>query len=269
MVTGVIYLYTSPSGKHYVGQTINEPHRRSTWFCEKRYAGRSINKARAKYGPYAFKYDILFRKTYNSRQEALEELNIMEAYFIGFYDSYRNGYNNTFGGLSSYGSKHDVRYKKTPNVAVVGQHWSITDAIKYREDEIKKNRSKRASGKLKKVGQYSIDGKLIRVWSCLSEASEAMNCSVQNIKRAIDGHKSAKGFMWCIYEGKDTIEPYTMWRGNHYDKEVEQYDKAMRLLAIYPTITAAAKTIGKSAWNISNCLNGKTKEAYGFIWKFK
>lgn len=35
------------------------------------------------------------------------------------------------------------------------------------------------------------------------------------------------------------------------------------------TTNESQKTIGKSAWNISNCLNGKIKEAYGFIWKFK
>ena len=269
MVTGVIYLYTSPSGKHYVGQTTDEPHRRSTWFCEKRYAGKSIDRARAKYGPYAFEYNILFKKTYNSKEEAIVELNVMEAYFIGFYDSYRNGYNNTFGGNTSYGRSQDNNYKEIAKVNIVQEHWNIGTNKKKREEEIKYNRLKRNSGKLKKVGQYTYDGSLIKVWSCISEASEALKCAYQNIKRAIDEKKSAKGFIWCFYEGKDTIEPYIMWKGNHYDKAVEQYDKNMNLLATYPTITAAGKAIGKSAWNISNCLNGKVKAAYGFIWKFK
>lgn len=98
---GVIYKYTSPSGKVYIGQTLNEYMRRAMWKnINHPYAGPYINKARAKYGYSNFKYDVLisldsndesflrdkkidcfnlsgdFIKTFFSLKEASKELNI-------------------------------------------------------------------------------------------------------------------------------------------------------------------------------------------------
>lgn len=39
MITGVIYKYTCPVGKHYIGQTINECYRRGLFFLAKHYGG--------------------------------------------------------------------------------------------------------------------------------------------------------------------------------------------------------------------------------------
>ena len=47
MYRGVIYKYTSPSGKIYIGQTTDEQSRRSVFLNEnKPYAGPKINEAR-------------------------------------------------------------------------------------------------------------------------------------------------------------------------------------------------------------------------------
>lgn len=60
---GIIYKYTSPSGKVYIGQTRCERTRRSRWFnINKPYAGPKINAARSKYGPTNFKYEVLLEK---------------------------------------------------------------------------------------------------------------------------------------------------------------------------------------------------------------
>lgn len=37
MIEGVIYKYTSPSNKIYIGQTTNEARRRAEWFYLKMY----------------------------------------------------------------------------------------------------------------------------------------------------------------------------------------------------------------------------------------
>lgn len=57
MITGIIYKYTSPSNKIYVGKTINESERKHAFLTKERYAGIKIDNARAKYGPKNFKYD--------------------------------------------------------------------------------------------------------------------------------------------------------------------------------------------------------------------
>ena len=65
-MTGIIYKYTSPSGKSYIGQTTNEENRRNHWFgnCVE-YAGSKINRARTKYGAENFTYDILFKEDFD------------------------------------------------------------------------------------------------------------------------------------------------------------------------------------------------------------
>lgn len=98
MIEGVIYRYKSPSGKYYIGQTINEEHRRNNFLYDKLYAGDKINYARKKYGPENFEYSVLMKVTGDNTDEVFDYLNILEQYFIKKYDSVNNGYNGTIGG---------------------------------------------------------------------------------------------------------------------------------------------------------------------------
>mgnify|MGYP002508894209 CR=1 FL=1 len=61
---GIIYKYTSPSGKVYIGQTTNEKKRKRVFLNENNedYAGLKINNARKKYGPKSFKYEVLEKR---------------------------------------------------------------------------------------------------------------------------------------------------------------------------------------------------------------
>lgn len=105
-ITGIIYKYTSPSGKVYIGQTVNERKRRKKFLnLNEDYAGLKINNARLKYGPESFDYEVLEKKVYNSSEECIEELNKLEIYYIGKYDSFKNGYNMSIGGEDSSGYK--------------------------------------------------------------------------------------------------------------------------------------------------------------------
>lgn len=56
---GIIYKYTSPVKKIYIGQTTDERRRRKTFFnLNKSYGGEKIDRARLKYKPENFKYEI-------------------------------------------------------------------------------------------------------------------------------------------------------------------------------------------------------------------
>lgn len=101
MIKGVVYRYVSPDGKSYVGQTIDEVRRK--WEFKKcihrnTYRSSKLKEAIEQYGLDNFKYEVLFRGEYSSKEEAQIELYKMEMYFIEYYDSYNNGYNMTFGG---------------------------------------------------------------------------------------------------------------------------------------------------------------------------
>ena len=60
MIKGIIYKYTSPSDKVYIGQTVDERTRRKKFLNTNiSYAGLKIDNARKKYGPLNFKYEVL------------------------------------------------------------------------------------------------------------------------------------------------------------------------------------------------------------------
>ena len=61
MIKGIIYKYTSPSGKVYIGQTINEYKRRNTFLnLNLKYGGAKVENARKKYLPENFIYEIIY-----------------------------------------------------------------------------------------------------------------------------------------------------------------------------------------------------------------
>lgn len=93
MVTGVIYKYTSPDGGIYIGQTLDECHRRGMFFLDEHYAGYKIDDARKKFGPENFEYERLVRKQYINAEIARKELDELEDYYIKKYDSIKHGYN--------------------------------------------------------------------------------------------------------------------------------------------------------------------------------
>lgn len=93
-----IYKLTSPSGKSYIGQTINFNKRmlcyRGVKCCDQLLIYRAIKK----YGWKSFTVDIL---TENAK---VEYLDMYEMAFIRFYDTFgENGYNLTSGGGGTRG----------------------------------------------------------------------------------------------------------------------------------------------------------------------
>lgn len=109
MFTGVIYLYESPSGKYYVGQTARESQRRGL-FLNKHQAytrwSSAIDRARKKYGPANFKYSIVCMVSASTLSDLQRLLDVAERWYIQKFDSYAHGYNSNLGGGSNLGFRH-------------------------------------------------------------------------------------------------------------------------------------------------------------------
>jgi group I intron endonuclease len=90
----IVYKYTSPSGKHYVGLT-NNPKRRKEEHKKKQASKRDTSKfanAIRKYGYKAFKYEEI------ATGLTIEQACEIEIYWIKTLDAVSNGYNVTPGG---------------------------------------------------------------------------------------------------------------------------------------------------------------------------
>lgn len=103
---GVIYKYTSPSGKVYIGQTCRERKRKLEFLTHKRYTrGSFIEEARKKYGPENFKYEVLFEIESDSKEDIVKALDYWEEYYISEFKSTDRqfGYNMMKGSTCNVG----------------------------------------------------------------------------------------------------------------------------------------------------------------------
>jgi len=68
---------------------------------------------------------------------------------------------------------------------------------------------------------------------------------------------------------KEQLEKMNIASKLKNSKVIYQYDKNYKLITSYNSVTEAAKTIKCANTTLSDCANGRTKTAKGFIWKYK
>lgn len=109
--------------------------------------------------------------------ETFEELNEKESYYINLFDSYKNGYNQSFGGDSISGY--------------------IRPTGKYCLNS-------------KRICQIGLDGKLIKIWDCATDASNELCIDQSSISMVCSGkRKTAGGFVWVHEADYDSSENYS------------------------------------------------------------
>lgn len=191
---GIIYKYVSPSGKMYIGQTIDEKKRRQVFLRENDdYAGVKINNARRKYGPSSFTYEVLEQIEKEDITELGEELDRLECYYIGLYDSFRNGYNMSKGGDGSR-----------------GYHLTEEHKTKIKEFSLKKNpfKGKKHSQKTKEMIGKANSIPVIQIDANTNEIIQEFSSA----KAAGDSLGKPKGNSEIIKVCKNYVSP----SGRHY-----------------------------------------------------
>ena len=106
---GIIYKYTSPSGKSYIGQTINEESRKTQHRNSK--SKTAFANAIRKYGFDNMNYEVVFTVETKSERFVHGMLNCAEQHYIKEYDTFNHGYNLTSGGDANYSVSEESRKK--------------------------------------------------------------------------------------------------------------------------------------------------------------
>lgn len=251
-------MYTSPSGKMYIGQTRSEVQRKSVFKnLSKPYANIYIDAARRKYGPENFKYEILCKIIAPNLKDLCLWLDVFEIQFINKYNSTKVGYNINIGGntrtveeiarqkqkLKDYYKKHDNPFK--------GQRHT---------EENKKHLSELAQ---KRTGELNpFYGK--------THTLEIKNLLGSKLRdRFLDDTKKY---------GEHEDLTFKEFISQKASKPVLQIDPITNeVLTEYPSARAAAKALGKPKiyYGISNVCKGfnsdgtKAHTAGGYKWKFK
>lgn len=287
---GIIYKYTSPADKIYIGQTTDERRRRKTFFnLNKSYGGAKIDRARLKYKPENFKYEVLFKAEFETAHDAQVKLDELEILYIKQYDTYKNGYNMTFGGYTTTGLTFSEEQKKRMSESRKGKkHRPRTDEEKLFHSKVMKE--KWASEGYRKLRE--------RI-SQSEEHKQKQSESVRGPKNGMYGKKhteSSRKKMSASRFGEKNF-----WYGKTKDQEyrdrishskteyykthsistetkerisrkisipVRQLSKEGNIIATFDSTTHAGKAIGVDASCIVKVCKGKRQLAGGYKWEY-
>jgi len=231
MSCGVYKITNLLTNKSYIGVSI---HIEQRWKEHLNGRGsKQLYKDFFNYGVNNFSFEIL-------EECKEEELYDKEPYWIKYYNSYLDGYNQNPGGDGN-------------NLQAI----SVTK---------------------KKIYCYDLDGNFIKEYDSLSDAERDTKIDNSNISRAAKTNGRTKEFIWS-YEYQDKKEPYkrkchtgTCEQGKHLIK-VCQYTKEGVFIKTFNSISEAARETGANG----NCIGeickekgkGKRKTSGGYIWRYE
>lgn len=217
--TGIIRVYNDLSGKRNRNESYNK------------YLLRSIEKC----GFDAFVVDELFDTALT-----IDELNEKESYYIEKFDSYRHGYNMTFGGDSMSGFSKPSG-KNCPNS--------------------------------KSVCQISLSGELIKIWDCASDAQRELGVNQTSICQVCrDQKKTAGGFVWAYKKDYNPDKDYKripqikdMGKGT---KPVLLLSDSNDIIQEFYSVNNAGKILGIKGQEVSRICRHKAKTIkYNLVYK--
>lgn len=199
---GLIYLATNKSnGKQYVGQTVQKLNNRINQHKNDAISGRKkcyFYNAIKKYGIDNFDWDIVVEC------DTMEELNKMEIYYIGYYDTYNTGYNLTLGGGGTVGrvwseetrkkamdSKPDISGEKHPMFGIKGK-----DSPRYGQKHSKKAR--------KRMSEAQMGGKSCRAKHYIITTPDGGKIHTHGLVQYCKTNNLTVNLMYVVVRGKQT-----------------------------------------------------------------
>lgn len=277
---GYIYkIWNEVNDKVYIGQTTYSLQKR---WKEHLYASKN-EKARTQNIYLAMrKYGQQFFHIEEIEQCENDLLNEREMYWVEYFDSYRNGYNMTLGGLNLAQVKNILTEKQ---VQCIYDLWddgfAIIDIIRltdftsaqvrgklvgYKnyslEEAIQRGRAAAKKTKSKKITQWTLLGEKVCSYDSGLEAEEKTGINRKAISKVLNGNgKTAGGYLWTFNEDLPEIEPQ--------EEKIYQYDNNGILVGVYNSYNEAGRATGIDPSAIGKVCRGQRKTAKGFIWQKK
>lgn len=118
----------------------------------------------------------------------------------------------------------------------------------------------------KVVYQYDLNGKFIMKYTSIADASRTTNTNINSIVACCKGkQKTAGGYQWS-YEYYEIGECFR----DYHCKDFYQYDLQGNFVKCFHGIKDVMEELNiKCHTPIINCCNGKTKESYGYQWRYE
>lgn len=238
-ICGIYRIENLVNHKSYVGQSIDIYER---WYDHiwalnnKKHNNTHLIRSWHKYGFNNFKFTILERCS-------VDKLNEREIYWVAYYDSYYNGYNQTKGGDGC-----------------LGKIWS--------DDE--REKISRA------ILQIDLNGNIVCRFINIDDAEsktginhrQIWNCANKHIRQSTNHTtKSAGGYIW-VYEDEFESFDLSWYQSNTPYYKVYQYDMHWNLIKEWPSAESVKKE-GYKPTVIRSVCQGKFMTAYGYLWSYE
>lgn len=222
------------TNKSYIGQTKFSMEYRWNGHCygAKKGITYTFYDALRKHGFDCWEHEVL-----EDNIQTIEEANTAEIFWIDFYDSMKNGYNDTTGGAQFEMSEESRKrlsnsHKGKKMSTEARQHMSEAQKIFQNRPDIKQKASERSKG-----------------------------------RKASDAARQKMSQNNCMHR-QEILDKF---RGKNSPraKAVQQIDiNTGKIIAIFDTINEAAQSQKVDRAFIRLCCQGKRKSVRGFIWKF-
>ena len=261
MRTGVIYLYTFPNGKVYVGQTRRDPKVRHREHLDPKIGPTNSAFWKAYQEQGEPQYEILETHQFEDVEELIDVLNKRETYYINFYQSTNpeHGYNvKPSGTVGLHGEPKICRlcdayfhlYMQDiwPHFLIVEEKIKNEETLDDDEKEIYQEYFVEKNAFYHENGEHKTDELIYEHWFDFAEF-----CLQDDLRTLADEyvHENAAQLLE-EYIDKDTIY---------------QLNAEGEIIAKFDSQQDAAQAMGaKNAANINNAVLGKQKTAYGYRW---
>jgi group I intron endonuclease len=237
-----IYKITSPSGKIYIGQSININKRFNIYNLLHCKTQIKLYNSLKKYGYKNHIFKIIEECT-------LEQLNERERYYQDYYNvTGKKGLNCKLTGTNDKSGKLSIETCVKISNSNKGKPQSKETCIK---------KSKLAKGKPKPSGFGDFISKLKKG----KTFSEETKIKMRKPKSEETKYKMSKS-----KKGKTFSEEHKLRLGKSKYKSVIQYDINMNFIKEWPSLISVYKEL---KINLDKTLSGKCKTAGGFLWKYK
>ena len=216
---------------------------------EKKYTFRYYGEPFEKYNPFQYK-----------RSKTIYQFDL-DGNLINTFP------NATIAGIECFedklaGNRISINLDK-PTSLVNGYYWSSTGKFEFDLDSYRKRI---------KVDQYTLDGKFIKTFKSMSDASVSIGKDIDFVRQISEccagkaGH--AAGYIWR-YHGDD-FDKYNI-KIRFRKITVDQYSKDGCFIATHESFADALRSIGITTSAISSikrCCDGKAVNIYGYVWRY-
>jgi group I intron endonuclease len=259
-----IYKIISPSGKTYIGQSVNIEKRKIQYENKHCKDQPKIFNSLKKYGweNHIFKIleecllEQLDEKETFYKQQFIDEFGWEKALFCGLHDT--GGGHKTEEHKRKISESHKGMKKDWVSKNFKGQKHT-PERISHRIKVIK--------NKHNPIYQYDLEGNFIREWETAKKAAETLKLSNGTLSTIIGNFNKTLGGFRFTRQKYESLPSTIKWK--NIKKPVEQYSLEGNFIHEFSSAKEAAKYIGGFTQNITACCREEKPSAYKFIWRYK